>query len=145
MHAPLHIIAPPHKWFKLTNSQQWQWCSYLCTYIMFFFCFRCHYACSDKFKSDEINTPSKYYHAPCNPDDESQESQETTRQPRTTRTRTTTMMYARGRGGSGGNASKKSTGSCPGSLEDCFAACPGANVRVYRLCTADCSRRCSKK
>ena len=110
-----------------------------------FFCFRCHYACSDKFKTDVINRGKGVYHAPCNPDDESQESQETTRQPRTPRTRTTTMMYARGRGGSGGNASKKSTGSCPGSLEDCFAACPGANVRVYRLCTADCSRRCSKK
>ena len=80
----------------------------------------------------------------------------TTRQPRTTRTRTTTrqlgnmedestirttpaMLYARG--GAGGNASK---GSCPGSLEACIEACP-SDVKVFKVCSATCGRRCSKK
>ena len=86
-------------------------------------------------------TDGKNQYVECEEDNESIESQETTT------IKTTTMMYY-SQGKSGGKASKGSGGSggsCPGSLEDCFAACPGANVRVYRLCTADCSRRCSKK
>ena len=42
------------------------------------------------------------------------------------------------RRGSGG-------GSCPGgSLEACIAACPSSE-RGFRVCTANCDRRCSKK
>ena len=33
---------------------------------------------------------------------------------------------------------------CPGSLDDCMAACP-SNVQAFRACAATCSRRCSKK
>ena len=47
----------------------------------------------------------------------------------------------------GGGASKGSGGSggsCPGSLEDCMAACP-AQVRVFKVCVASCGRRCSEK
>ena len=46
---------------------------------------------------------------------------------------------SKGSGGSGGSG-----GSCPGSLEDCMAACP-AQVRVFKVCVASCGRRCSKK
>ena len=42
---------------------------------------------------------------------------------------------------------KKASGGskgCPGSLDDCMAACP-SNVRAFRACAATCSKRCSKK
>ena len=42
-------------------------------------------------------------------------------------------------GGSGGGS-----GGCPGSLEDCIAACP-AEVRVFKVCSANCGKRCKKK
>jgi len=49
---------------------------------------------------------------------------------------------------SGGGGSAKRTGGgggeCPGSMEDCMAACP-AQVRVFKVCVASCGRRCSKK
>ena len=45
----------------------------------------------------------------------------------------------KGSGGSGGGS-----GGCPGSLEDCIAACP-AEVRVFKVCSANCGKRCKKK
>ena len=87
---------------------------------------------------------------------------QTTRRPRTmgdddhmnTR-RNQTMMYTRrgsggSAGGSGGGSAGGSGGSaggsggCPGSLEDCIAACP-SSVRAFKVCTANCETRCSKK
>ena len=46
---------------------------------------------------------------------------------------------SRAGGGGGGGG-----GECPGSMEDCMAACP-AQVRVFKVCVASCGRRCSKK
>jgi len=40
------------------------------------------------------------------------------------------------RGGGGGN--------CPGSLDDCMAACP-SNMRIFKVCVQSCSKRCSRK
>ena len=37
----------------------------------------------------------------------------------------------------------KESGGCPGSLEDCIAACP-AEVRVFKVCSANCGKRCKK-
>ena len=55
-----------------------------------------------------------------------------------TRRNQTMMNYTRrGSGGSGG--------SCPGSLEDCVAACPTKVARVYTVCVDNCGRVCSKK
>ena len=45
----------------------------------------------------------------------------------------------KGSGGSGGES-----GGCPGSLEDCIAACP-SEVRVFKVCSANCGKRCKKK
>ena len=45
----------------------------------------------------------------------------------------------KGSGGSGGGS-----GGCPGSLEDCIAACP-PEVRVFKVCSANCGKRCKKK
>ena len=53
----------------------------------------------------------------------------------TTRRNQSMMNYTRrGRGSRG----------CPGSLEDCIAACP-SSVRAFKVCTANCEKRCSKK
>ena len=49
------------------------------------------------------------------------------------RGRNPSMMYTQK-----GKASKGS-GGCPGTLEDCIAACPD------KVCAANCGRRCSKK
>merc|ERR1719232_1925434 len=58
-----------------------------------------------------------------------------------------------GRGGGGGNRSsgghrKGSSGggggNCPGSLEDCMAACP-SQMRVFKVCVSSCSKRCARK
>lgn len=46
---------------------------------------------------------------------------------------------ARRTGGGGGGG-----GECPGTMEDCMAACP-AQVRVFKVCVASCGRRCAKK
>ena len=57
-----------------------------------------------------------------------------------TRRNQSMMNYTRrGSGGSAGGS-----GGCPGSLEDCIAACP-STVRAFKVCTANCERRCSKK
>ena len=57
-----------------------------------------------------------------------------------TRRNQSMMNYTRrGSGGSAGGS-----GGCPGSLEDCIAACP-SSVRAFKVCTANCERRCSKK
>lgn len=54
------------------------------------------------------------------------------------------------RGGSkgGSNGSRKSSsgggGDCPGTLDDCMAACP-ASLKVFKACTSTCARRCGKK
>jgi len=52
------------------------------------------------------------------------------------------------RGGSkgGSNGSRKSGGGgdCPGTLDDCMAACP-ASLKVFKACTNTCARRCGKK
>ena len=51
------------------------------------------------------------------------------------------MNYTRrGSGGSAGGS-----GGCPGSLEDCVAACPSRVARVYTVCVDNCGRVCSKK
>ena len=49
------------------------------------------------------------------------------------------MYYTQKGKGSGGGS-----GGCPGSLEDCIAACP-AEVRVFKVCSANCGKRCKKK
>ena len=43
------------------------------------------------------------------------------------------MMYTRN------ERASKGFGGCPGTLEDCIAACPD------KVCAANCGRRCSKK
>ena len=86
-------------------------------------------------------TDGKNQYVECEEDDESIESQETTT------IRTTTMMYY-SRGKSGGKASRGSGGSggsCPGSLEDCVAACPTKKARVFGVCVDTCGRVCTKK
>ena len=76
---------------------------------------------------------------------------QTTRRPRTmedddqmnTRRNQSMMNYTRrGSGGSAGGSG--GSGGCPGSLEDCIAACP-SSVRAFKVCTANSDRRCSKK
>ena len=56
--------------------------------------------------------------------------------------RNQSMKYytRRGSGGSAGGS-----GGCPGSLEDCVAACPTKVARVYTVCVDNCGRVCSKK
>ena len=55
------------------------------------------------------------------------------------------MYYTRrGSGGSGGSERSGGSRGCPGSLEDCIAACP-SSVRAFKVCTANCETRCSKK
>merc|ERR1712227_748786 len=44
-------------------------------------------------------------------------------------------------GGSGGGGAG---GNCPGSLEDCMAACP-SQMRVFKVCVSSCSKRCARK
>ena len=65
-----------------------------------------------------------------------------TRRPRNMNTSRNQTMMNYTRRGSGGSAG--GSGGCPGSLEDCIAACP-STVRVFKVCTANCERRCSKK
>ena len=59
--------------------------------------------------------------------------------------RNQSMKYytRRGSGGSAGGSAGGS-GGCPGSLEDCIAACP-SSVRSFKVCTANCERRCNTK
>ena len=115
--------------------------------------------CTDpSFNSDGVDTRCSDLVSSCSLDDFSEESTESTedpivdvgrpgrrgrgRQPRrprnmNTRRNQTMMNYTRrGSGGSGG---------CPGSLEDCVAACPTKVARVYTVCVDNCGRVCSKK
>ena len=90
----------------------------------------------------------------CSQDDSSEESTEDPivdvnvgrperrRRGRGMNTRRNQSMKYYTRRGSGGSAG--GSGGCPGSLEDCIAACP-SSVRAFKVCTANCEKRCSKK
>jgi len=47
-------------------------------------------------------------------------------------------------GTKGSSGTKSKSGSCPGSLDDCMAACP-SSLKVFKACAHTCAKRCGRK